>query len=125
MPDVAGVLCHWAYATPRSPSARSWALAESYPVDDDGWRLDGAGGRHPWAGWLDAPGRAVTRWTWEAGVALLGLTPPTPWPKWVSGLDLADAPNWAAALTDGWVLVEGTAAEARRWCGGAGQRNGG
>lgn len=128
----------------RKLAGEGWKFVESYAVQENGYPLTEpkciefwSGERDEWRGWLykrvyargqarnghgwksvkSLPGRAVTCWSIEGGVGLLGLNPPEP-AAWVSEQFvslLRKLPDWFALLQDGHTLYLRTAREAERY----------
>jgi hypothetical protein len=121
-----GIICYWKYE-PDEKSRKLWVLAESYPIDMDGYALgptSTGGGRNEWDKWMckydeDEPeqikGRAVTCWSFS-GVSLMRFHPPE-WCPWLSGRayeELCKMENWYSLLERGYDLYLGTIEAAKK-----------
>lgn len=138
--DVSGVICYWQYTPPNRKSIfpELWELAESFPIDDDGYPLiktstDDYGSRRTWEGWMnkreeaaddeDYPdfipimGRAVTMWSFENGARLLDFHPPefVPWLSIRFVEELKKSKRWADMLEDGTRLYLATIEAAKKY----------
>lgn len=132
MSRLNGVVCYWKYQKPKDMFDECWVLAESYPIDDDGYPLvkpkttKGRGGRREPDAWLNRigreggytpiMGRAVTIWNFTSGPWLYGIHPPA-WVDWmVRDLTrrLAEDGSWKHLLAGGLSMSMQTAMEAER-----------
>lgn len=136
MSKAHGVICYWKFVPKKRPYEDKWELVESYACDDDGYPIytpkntSGGGDRHEFMKWLQTSsranddfdpepimGRAVTLWTVDGGVQLLGFNPPQ-WIDWLSPSfyeKIRENGLWRTLLEGAGTLWLGTGREADKY----------
>lgn len=119
------VVCYWESVQTND----RWKLVESYGIDGDGYPITtpstgGGRDRCEWDKWLYSTskneqimGRAVTMWSIQCGVRLLGFNPPKPVP-WLSNSfyeEICKDLDWRKIIEGGPTMWFWTAREAEKY----------